>query len=329
MKLKGFSRMQHELDKKMQDDLRQQLIAAKSRLREKQKLEAMLAESRSMLRHEQEKCRLLEMILSEEQADVDKLEGLSLAGIFYTIMGTRQERLETEKQELLAATLKVEECQVAVEDLSQDIEQLGTQLKSLHDAAATYQNLLQQKEATLVQSDSRHVRTLLEFAEAIADLAADRKELEEAIAAGNDALRSLERAESHLSSAEGMGTWDMIGGGTFVTLAKHSRIDSAKDESRSAQRRLRKFREELADADSRLHVSLDDISGFSTFADYFFDGLIADWVVQSKIQNASSACRSAISKVKSALGQCRNQIARVKTEIQKKESERQDLIEQA
>ena len=52
----------------------------------------------------------------------------------------------------------------------------------------------------------------------------------------------------------------------------------------TAQRHLRSFQKELADADERLGVSLD-IGGFATFADYFFDGLIADWIMQSKIES--------------------------------------------
>ncbi|TWU47299.1 hypothetical protein Poly51_50990 [Rubripirellula tenax] len=68
----------------------------------------------------------------------------------------------------------------------------------------------------------------------------------------------------------------------LTTMAKHSKMDAAKSQARISQRKLMQFEEELADADERLHVSLQ-IDGFSKFADYFFDGLIADWIVQSKI----------------------------------------------
>ena len=79
------------------------------------------------------------------------------------------------------------------------------------------------------------------------------------------------------------------------TMAKHSKIDSAKQHAHAAQRQLRRFQEELVDAGQRLNVSLE-IGGFSKFADYFFDGLIADWNVQSKIRKASSACSSRASE---------------------------------
>lgn len=64
-----------------------------------------------------------------------------------------------------------------------------------------------------------------------------------------------------------------------------------------AKRALQSFRKELADVDQRLHLSLE-IGDFLTFADYFFDGLIADWLVQSKIQDAKAQVENAIIQVR-------------------------------
>ena len=75
-------------------------------------------------------------------------------------------------------------------------------------------------------------------------------------------------------------------------------------------------------------VSLE-IGGFSKFADYFFDGLIADWVVQSKIQQASSACSSTISRVTSAVSECRRRLTETEQDIEKVSEGRQEFIEQA
>ena len=121
----------------------------------------------------------------------------------------------------------------------------------------------------------------------------------------------------------------MLGGGTISTWAKHSKIDSAKRQAQVAQGHLRRFQEELADADQRLHVSLGDIGGFSIFADFFFDGLIADWNVQSKVQKASSACDAAIRQVASAVGDCRRKLREVEQEIEQVESKRREFIEEA
>ena len=49
-----------------------------------------------------------------------------------------------------------------------------------------------------------------------------------------------------------------------------------------------------------------DIGGFLTFADFFFDGIIADWLVQSKIQEARRQVADAINQVEWILGSLRS-----------------------
>jgi len=53
------------------------------------------------------------------------------------------------------------------------------------------------------------------------------------------------------------------------------------------QQQLRIFLKELGDVnhalDSRVSI---DLGGLTTFADYFFDGLIVDWIVQSRIEKS-------------------------------------------
>jgi DNA repair exonuclease SbcCD ATPase subunit len=104
------------------------------------------------------------------------------------------------------------------------------------------------------------------------------------------------------------------------------RCDAAREHAYTAQRCLRSFQKELADADERLSVSLE-IGGFAKFADYFFDGLIADWVVQSKIHNASSACSSALSQVSAVLGKCRKRLTEVETAIEEVKNEQREFVE--
>jgi DNA repair exonuclease SbcCD ATPase subunit len=248
--------------------------------------------------------------------------------LFYTILGTKAERLTKERQEYLAAKLKHDEAVEAVKDTQQKVERLQQELTEFRDADAEYARLVEEKHRLLVETRDQRAEALLGFAERLADLGADKKELQEAIQAGTAARDALERVRAELRSAENWGTWDMFGGGFLATMAKHSRIDTAKQHAQAAQRLLRKFQEELADAGQRLHVALD-IGGFSTFADYFFDGLIADWVVQSKVQNASSACSSALLKVSEALAECQRRLAESEQYLDAVTEQRRQFVEQA
>ncbi|MCC9607764.1 hypothetical protein LOC68_03455 [Blastopirellula sp. JC732] len=313
----------------MPNDIRERLIQAKAQLRSKQKLDAMLEEERVQLGSLQESCSRMARILDKEKADVDNLEGFSLVGLFYSILGTKEERLETERQEYLAAKLKYEESAEAVDEAQREIEELVAQLAVLKDAESEYNQLLKEKEKFLTQNGDPTIAAILKLNDQVVDLEADRKELYEAIRAGTTALRSLESVRSDLNSAENWGTWDMLGGGAASTWIKHSRIDSARRQAQVAQRHLRHFQKELADADERLQVSLSDFGSFLTFADYFFDGLIVDWVVQSKIQNASSACGTAIRQVSSAIYKCRHRHAETEAKLDQLADERRRLIEEA
>lgn len=313
----------------MQDVIHEQLIQAKKQLRRKQKLDAVLAESQFQLRHLRDDCRRMERVLDREKTDVDNLEGFTLTGLFYAILGTKEQRLEKERQEYLAAKLKHDDSVQAVEAAERDIDELCSQLAILKHAESEYARRLAQKEQFLSLTDDKIVADLVKLSDQTGDLEADRKELEEAISAGMEALQSLQQVRSELQSASNWGTIDILGGGTATTWMKHTKIDAAKRAAHSAQVRLRQFQKELADADQRLHVSLGEIGGFMTFADYFFDGLIIDWTVQSKIHNASAACEMSIEKVKSAIKKCRRRLEETEGKLHQVGDERRRLIEEA
>ncbi|WP_367932648.1 hypothetical protein [Enterocloster citroniae] len=128
------------------------------------------------------------------------------------------------------------------------------------------------------------------------------KEIPEAIAAANRALASLEEARQYLSKAAGWGIWDMLGGGLFGTFMKHSRMEEARQSMESARLQLRRLKRELLDVDLPGEFKLD-VGNFLTFADYFFDGIVADWMVQSKINEASDQVREAVDRVTRIRGQ--------------------------
>ena len=121
-------------------------------------------------------------------------------------------------------------------------------------------------------------------------------EIREAIEAGERALRSLKDARDSLSSARGWGMIDMFGGGGLSGLIKHAKIGDAKSSLNRAKADLARFGRELSDV--REIQGLDiEIGDFLTFADFFFDGFLADIMVQSKIRQARDKIDDAIDRV--------------------------------
>lgn len=110
----------------------------------------------------------------------------------------------------------------------------------------------------------------------------EQRELREAIAAGEEVLYHLGAVSKSLDSASNWGIWDMLGGGLFVTWAKHSRLNDAKEQVRKAEAACRIFARELKDVQMQLDANLE-LDGFLKFADFFFDGFFADIMVQSRI----------------------------------------------
>lgn len=132
-----------------------------------------------------------------------------------------------------------------------------------------------------------------------------KRELEEAIRAGNRALISLRSAEEKLSSAKSWGVFDILGGGLVTNIVKHSKIDQASSYMKEAGDNLKIFQRELKDIPDFIILEID-IGGFLSFADFFFDGMIADCMVQTKISDAKNKVSQTIRKVESLLAELKS-----------------------
>lgn len=120
-----------------------------------------------------------------------------------------------------------------------------------------------------------------------------KREMQEAIAAGELALSSLYAAKEKLNSARNWGIFDMFGGGMFSDFMKHSKMKNALSLMEQAKYDLQIFQRELRDVQVSFNLGIE-ISGFLSFADFFFDGLVADYLVQSKIAEARGQVDDAI-----------------------------------
>ena len=123
-----------------------------------------------------------------------------------------------------------------------------------------------------------------------------RKEIDEALGAIDYTMSHLIEAQKYLHSASNWGVFDMLGGGFFATMIKHGKMDDAKEAMMMAKDSIKSLKKELLDVNEVIDVDLD-IGDFLKLADYFFDGIIADWMVQSKIKDAQTQVDQAIEKL--------------------------------
>ncbi len=122
-----------------------------------------------------------------------------------------------------------------------------------------------------------------------------------AIDKGEKAKACLEEALDALDSASNWGLLDIFGGGMFTTFVKHSRIDRARDYIYQSREYLWELKREL-DGIENINI---DIGSFLTFADFFWDGLFADILVQSRINDARRRISAAISDLEMVLSRVR------------------------
>jgi hypothetical protein len=128
------------------------------------------------------------------------------------------------------------------------------------------------------------------------------KEKREAVDAGYRALQSLKNAKSELNSAKNWGIMDLLGGGMISGLVKHSKMGKAQQYMEQAKYDLSAFSRELNDVNMACDLNID-VGGFLSFADFFFDGVVADWLVQDRINEARRQVDDAIWRVQQIVNQ--------------------------
>ena len=90
------------------------------------------------------------------------------------------------------------------------------------------------------------------------------REIQEALTAGENALQSLYAASEQLDSARNWGIVDLLGGGFFTDLIKHSKMGKAEEYLSQARYYLQQFQKELRDvaADGTIQLQTGDFLSF-------------------------------------------------------------------
>lgn len=278
----------------------EQLQKLQERIARKRQLEAQVSELRTQHSALSARVQELEAIKMQEQADVDKLEGRSLAAFFYHVIGKMDEQLNKEREEAYAAKVKYDAAARELSAVEEELARYEAELADLHDCERQYDTVLKEKADAVKAAGGTAAEEILKAEERLAFLDSQSRELQEAVSVGSSALSTTDQVLSSLDSAEGWGTWDLLGGGLISDLAKHSHLDEAQDNIERLQSQLRRFKTELAD----VRISADmqvNVDGFLRFADYFFDGLFADWAVLDKISQSQERVRSTRCQIESVL----------------------------
>lgn len=291
------------------------LRALQQKISLKRQLDAKLSDLQEQRKVFDRKVIQLRVAYRSEQEDVEKLEGRSLANYFYNVIGKLDDKLDAERQEAYAARVKLDAAERELAAVDRELEILRKQCGELLGIEQVYQAELAKKRQALKTAGTPAGTEILELEEAIAFLKSQKKELSEAAAAGRKALSTADSVLSELNDADNWNTWDMIGGGGLIThMAKHGHLDDAQSLVEELQGQLRRFKTELADINVQANLQVN-IDGFLRFADYFFDGLFADWAVGDRISESQSSVLKVKHQIEKMLGKIEQMEAAAVREI--------------
>ncbi|MBQ8590184.1 MAG: hypothetical protein IJ486_06985 [Firmicutes bacterium] len=263
----------------------------------KKNLQSRLENLTWRIQQKERHCEDLRIQLEQEEADVLELQTGGIHAFFKTVFRDKNEILERERLEAAAAGAKYETAMTDLAKMKEEQSSWSQELTSLQGCEEVFQTRYEARKAELEQSGDEAGKTILQIEEKISKTKGRLREIAEAIRAADSALSQANMIQDSLRSAENWGTFDMLGGGLIASVAKRDHIDQAEQMIPELQRRLNRLRDELDDVSVTLNHTIDH-SEFLRFADWFFDGLFVDWMVQDKIHDFQSEISSVQSRVR-------------------------------
>ncbi len=243
-------------------------------------------ETSSGLKGAQKELNAMDKNIKKELKDIEKLEGLSVKGLFYKVLGSKEEQMEKERQEYLQLNLKRKELVSRVELLEYELDVLSKKVQKIDGLEAEVEHLKKLREKEIMVHPGPMRKRLLSLHGEIDEAHRYHAELQEAYKAGMDTMQSTQIIIDHLRNAKKWGNWDQMGRSRRYDHMKHTAIDRAVRQAYHTQNMLKIFARELRDVGinmGQIDIHIESIGGF---LDMLFDNLITDWLVQNKIKNA-------------------------------------------
>ena len=268
-------------------DPRRELERLREALAELQRDRALAETLRRQERQCRQEAERLRSVWDKEQADVDRLERVSISSLLASLAGRKEQRLEQEEAEALAARLQYQSAQRQLEEIQSELEACEGRIQASADCPERYEACLRARQAALKDTDPVLRERISQLEADIAALTGRRRELREALDAGARVQDRLDRAINKLDSAGGWSTWDLLGGGLVSDMMKYSRLDEAQEQIGALRSDLRRYQAELADVERMEQFDVRP-SGMMQAVDVFFDNIFTDWMVRDQIQRSQN-----------------------------------------
>ncbi|GIF62108.1 hypothetical protein Ais01nite_01430 [Asanoa ishikariensis] len=312
----------------MVDDIERRLASAAEALREHEVVGRRSIELRRRADELTAHLSTLRSRHAKEQADVDRLEGLSLTRVLASLRGSRDDRLERERAEAEAARYLVADAEARLGALRREQAAARARLDDLAPAPGAYAAVLDEKERFLAASTDPRRERLLALADERGRLQGELHEIAEAVAVARVAADDLALVQDGLRGASGWSTYDtFFGGGALSSAMKHSRLDATAFAAARADRSLAVLRTELADVpDAPATAPQLAIDGLTRFVDVWFDNIFTDLAVRGRIQRAQENVARCAAMVDDVRGRLERRTASAHERLVAIATERRNLL---
>lgn len=292
---------------------------------QKNRTESKLKELQVQRQELRSKVDKFEKSMLDEKGDVDRLESHSLAAFFYDIIGKMDEKLDKERREAYAAKVKYDVAARELAVVDKEIQYGQAEINQLLGCEQRYEMALQAKLEIIKSVGCKDALEIFKTEEHIAYIKNQKKEILEALDVGQVVRDITNSIFISLDVAEGWGAWDLLGGGLISGWAKNSQLDEAQQQIEQLQIELRRFKTELTDVTISADIQVN-IDGFLRFADYFFDGMFADWAILDKINQSQTEMMNIKRQIEEVIEHLNTMRIRMDKEFEDEKEKLKDLI---
>lgn len=116
-------------------------------------------------------------------------------------------------------------------------------------------------------------------------------EIDEALKACDDTIRSIDKVIDKLSSAKNWGFYDILGGGFFSSLIKHNKMNDAEYLIDDVNKNIKNLQKELNDINIDFR-GYESSSSLNKILDIAFDNALFDVLTQNNINKNLRSLKS-------------------------------------
>ena len=271
-----------------------------------------------------EKIEELNWILESSYLSLQKLENLSIKGLFQNILGSKEEQIEIERQEYLEAVLNYREAQESVKLLEFEKSVLEEKLEGLPSLLEEIELLILLREREILNSTLPLKRDIIYL-----NLEQDKciqlkREVYEAKIAGTKVKVTLQKLTDDLRTMQKTESWGSM---ERSNTSRTSLIANINHYFVELKTQIYRFEDELADVYNHKNVNLtQELGKLPAMTVTFYSNLVSDWIFRDRIYHTLFQFEAIQDKVLRLLQSLDNETYKAESKIKQLEERKNELI---